>query len=143
MPPSSLVLHCYFPSKHSLHQAERLRTKNLCDQQENRPGSRFNSKGATGKIAPRAVYERSQSRCPRDSSPLVAKHNLTEAECGLRWISHLSVLKTELGDAVIVGASRTSQLEENLADLEKVPLPGDVVEALNDGWDVISGIYQY
>jgi aflatoxin B1 aldehyde reductase len=65
--------------------------------------------------------------------PVAAKHNLTEAECGLRWITHHPALKKGLGDALIVDASRTSQLEENLANLEKGPLPEDVVQALDNG----------
>jgi len=47
------------------------------------------------------------------------------------------------GDALIGGASPTSQLEENLADLEKGPLPNDIVQVLDNGRAVISGTYQY
>src|SRR5689334_2699374 len=75
--------------------------------------------------------------------PVAQKHGLTEAECGLRWMAHHSVLKRELKDAIIVGASSTKQLEQNLLDLEKGPLPDDVVQALNDGWTIISGTYKY
>jgi aryl-alcohol dehydrogenase-like predicted oxidoreductase len=38
------------------------------------------------------------------------------------------------GDAVIIGASSTKHREENLVDLEKGPLPEEVVQALNVGW---------
>jgi aryl-alcohol dehydrogenase-like predicted oxidoreductase len=37
----------------------------------------------------------------------------------LRWLKHHSMLKQELGDAVIVGASSVKHLEDNLLDLEK------------------------
>jgi aflatoxin B1 aldehyde reductase len=44
------------------------------------------------------------------------------------------VLKKELGDAVIIGASSKKRLEENLEALNKGPLPADVVAALDEGW---------
>jgi aflatoxin B1 aldehyde reductase len=62
------------------------------------------------------------------------RHGLTEAECALRWLTHHSLLRRERGDAVIVGASSTRQLEQNLADCEKGPLPEEVVQALDAGW---------
>ena len=65
---------------------------------------------------------------------LVAKaHGLTEAECALRWNVHYSRMKREYGDKIIIGASSTKHLEENLIDLEKGPLPEDVVKALDEG----------
>lgn len=75
-----------------------------------------------------------------DILPLVMKkHELTESECGLRWLAHHSELKKELGDAVIVGASSTKHLEENLAALDKGPLPEEVVQALDAGWARMRG----
>ena len=75
--------------------------------------------------------------------PLAEKHGLTEAECGLRWMTHHSVMKRELKDGVIIGASSSSQLEQNLLDLEKGPLPDEIVEALDAGWKGIAGTYAY
>ena len=57
---------------------------------------------------------------------------------------HHSAMKKELGDAVIIGASSAKQLEANLVDFEKGPLPEDVVQALDQGWELtksISGRY--
>ncbi|KIJ69452.1 hypothetical protein HYDPIDRAFT_106074 [Hydnomerulius pinastri MD-312] len=61
-------------------------------------------------------------------------HNLTMAEIALRWISHHSLLKSQEGDAVIIGASSAKHLEQNLLDLEKGPLPDEVVLALEETW---------
>ncbi|KAJ9645346.1 hypothetical protein H2199_003352 [Coniosporium tulheliwenetii] len=71
--------------------------------------------------------------------PVAKKHGITEAEVALRWLAHHSQLKKELGDAVIVGASSTKHLEPNLVALEQGPLPEDVVEALDAGWERIRG----
>ncbi|KAJ5592837.1 Aldo/keto reductase [Penicillium hordei] len=75
--------------------------------------------------------------------PLAMKHGLTEAECGLRWIIHHSALEKDLQDAVLIGASSPAQLEQNLLDLEKGPLPEEIVQALDEGWGLISGTYRY
>jgi aflatoxin B1 aldehyde reductase len=71
--------------------------------------------------------------------PVAKKHDLTESECGLRWLAHHSQLKKELGDAVIVGASSRKHLEENLSALDKGPLPEEVVQALDAGWARVRG----
>ena len=50
------------------------------------------------------------------------KHGLTLAEVALRWLSHHSLMKREHGDAVLIGASSVTHIEQNLVDLEKGPL---------------------
>ncbi|KAF3918231.1 hypothetical protein ABW20_dc0109894 [Dactylellina cionopaga] len=70
----------------------------------------------------------------------IKKHEISEAEAALRWCVHHSALKKENGDAVIIGASSSKQLEENLTNLEKGPLPDDVLNALEEGWKVVKGV---
>lgn len=65
------------------------------------------------------------------------KHNLTLLEIALRWVVHHSDLKTRVkggNDGVIIGVSNFQQLEGNLADLEKGPLPEAVVKSLDEAW---------
>lgn len=65
----------------------------------------------------------------------VEKHGLTLVETALRWCVHHSALKVKDGnDGVIIGVSNFSQLESNLAALQKGPLPQDVVDALDQAW---------
>ncbi|KAI9846537.1 MAG: hypothetical protein M1837_003958 [Sclerophora amabilis] len=68
--------------------------------------------------------------------PVVAKHNLTMLETALRWCVHHSDLNVTGGgnDGVIIGVSSLDQLKGNLANLEKGPLPDEVVKALDDAW---------
>ncbi|KAF7440760.1 hypothetical protein PC9H_001108 [Pleurotus ostreatus] len=61
-------------------------------------------------------------------------HKLTLAEISLRWVSNHSLMKREHGDAILIGASSLKHIEQNLVDLEKGPLPEDVVKALDDAW---------
>ena len=69
--------------------------------------------------------------------PVAQKHNLTLPEIGLRWVRHHSALQIDDGkDGIIIGVSSFAQLESNLKDLEKGPLPDEVVKALDDAWMV-------
>lgn len=71
--------------------------------------------------------------------PVVKQHDLTLVETALRWCVHHSQLKLASkggNDGIIIGVSSLSQLEQNLADLEKGPLPDEVVKALDEAWDV-------
>jgi aflatoxin B1 aldehyde reductase len=61
------------------------------------------------------------------------------AETALRWCVHHSKLNAADGgkDGVIIGASSIGQLENNITDLEKGPLPEDVVQALDEAWLIV------
>ncbi|RPA82397.1 aflatoxin B1 aldehyde reductase member 2 [Ascobolus immersus RN42] len=72
--------------------------------------------------------------------PVVKKHNLTLIETALRWVTHHSALKTRAkggNDGVIIGVSSYDQLVNNLKDLEKGPLPEEVVQALDEAWKIV------
>lgn len=65
------------------------------------------------------------------------KHGLTTLETALRWTIHHSALKTRVkggNDGIVMGVSNFQQLEGNLKDFEKGPLPKDVVGALDRAW---------
>jgi aflatoxin B1 aldehyde reductase len=67
--------------------------------------------------------------------PVVQKHNLTLIETALRWCVHHSGLRIKDGnDGIIIGVSSLEQLEGNLRDLEKGPLPDEVVKTLDEAW---------
>ncbi|KAI0975217.1 Aldo/keto reductase [Xylaria arbuscula] len=71
--------------------------------------------------------------------PVAQKLGLTVSEMALRWLVHHSALRRELGDAIILGAGSLGNLENNLTDLEKGPLPEEAVKALDDGWLACKG----
>lgn len=74
--------------------------------------------------------------------PVVQKHNLTLLETAFRWLTHHSALNikdgksdaTGTGDGIIIGVSSEQQLEQNLKDLEKGPLPDEVLKVLDEAW---------
>ena len=64
------------------------------------------------------------------------KHELTLLEIALRWCTHHTALKMQDGgrDGVIIRVSSFNQLESNLKDLEKDPLPEEVIKTLDEAW---------
>jgi aflatoxin B1 aldehyde reductase len=103
-------------------------------QNEFEPGSRFDPNIAQGALHHGRYWNDSYFDAMDIIHSAAANHGLTDAEVALRWLEHHSEVKNELGDAIIVGASSIKHLEENLADLEKGPLPEDVVQALETAW---------
>ncbi len=63
------------------------------------------------------------------------------ATCGIglieavyRWLTHHSMLSAARGDAIIVGASKTTHLAQNLAAAAGGPLPDGLPEAFDKAW---------
>lgn len=67
--------------------------------------------------------------------PVAGKHGMTMAEVALRWMTHHSLLGEEYQDTILIAASSTKHIEQYMKDLEKGPLPAEVVKALDQAWD--------
>ncbi|PYH94494.1 Aldo/keto reductase [Aspergillus ellipticus CBS 707.79] len=111
-------------------------TRGMTDFEE---GCRFDPKFQRGKQSQSRYFDNLFFDALDILRPVAKEHGLSEAECALRWLSHHSQLKQERGDGIIIGASSLKHLEENLEALSKGPLPEDVVQALNQGWEVVRG----
>ncbi|KAJ7481562.1 NADP-dependent oxidoreductase domain-containing protein [Mycena latifolia] len=92
------------------------------------PGERFDPARAQGKLHRVRYWNEPNFRALDILRPALAPHGISESEAALRWLAHHSVLKRSL-------VTRTKHLEENLESLDKGPLPADVVEALDAGWE--------
>ncbi|KAI0783921.1 Aldo/keto reductase [Irpex lacteus] len=101
------------------------------------PGSRFDPQKTQGQVD-HTYWNETYFKALELIEAAAQKHNLTLAEVALRWVSHHSLLKKEHGDAIIIGASSTKHIEQNLIDLEKGPLPEEVVNVLDDAWKLVS-----
>ncbi|OCT49647.1 Aflatoxin B1 aldehyde reductase member 4 [Cladophialophora carrionii] len=65
------------------------------------------------------------------------EEGVTRAELAYRWVTYHSPLKKEQGDAIIVGASSTEQLEQSLTGIEKGPLSSKAAEGIDKVWDQV------
>ncbi|KAK8073442.1 aflatoxin B1 aldehyde reductase member 2 [Apiospora phragmitis] len=87
--------------------------------------------GATGRNYRGRYFKDSTFEALRVVEEAVAQHakdGLTMIETALRWSG------SGAGDGIIIGVSSVEQLESNLTNLEKGPLPDDVVAALDRAW---------
>lgn len=113
----------------------------------------LNQEGAEGRFEPNTVQGkmyRARYWTPAYFEALkvvdaaAEKAGLTMAETALRWVSHHSIMKREHGDSVIIGASSVKHLQQNLDDLEKGPLPQEVVDSLDEAWNIVKkDVYKY
>lgn len=100
-------------------------------------GSRFDPQKWQGKMYRQRYWNDRYFQALDHVRPVAQKHELTMAEVALRWMTHHSQLTKEFGDAILIGASSVNHIEQNLLDLEKGPLPDDVVTALDEAWSIV------
>lgn len=98
------------------------------------PGSRFDAGRRQGKNYRQRYWKEPYFKAINSIREVAEKHGLTMAEIALRWVSHHSLMKREHGDSILIGASSLNHIEQNLIDLEKGPLPDEVVQALDAAW---------
>ena len=62
---------------------------------------------------------------------------VSKAAVAYRWVMYNSMLDPELGDGIIIGASRHQQLEQTLRDIEYGPLEASITERIDTLWDLV------
>ncbi|KAL3485337.1 Aldo/keto reductase [Aspergillus germanicus] len=104
-------------------------------------GRYSNVDGEVGDLYRKRYFKDATFEALRIVEPVAQKHGLTLLEIAFRWLTHHSALNIKSGgnDGIIIGVSSQAQLEQNLADLEKGPLPTEVVQAFDEAWAVAKG----
>jgi aflatoxin B1 aldehyde reductase len=98
---------------------------------------RFSGESSQGRNYRGRYFRDSTFKALQIAEKAVDKAGLTMIETALRWVVHHSALKIKDGnDGVIIGISSLEHLDSNLTDLEKPPLPEEVVKALDEAWEV-------
>ena len=100
-------------------------------------GSRFDPNRAQGQMYRKRYWNDHYFQAIDLLRAAAEKHNLTMAEIALRWCMHHSQLRNEHGDAVIIGASSKNHIDANLLDFEKGPLPKEVVDKVDEAWEMV------
>ncbi|KAL7935905.1 NADP-dependent oxidoreductase domain-containing protein [Trichoderma chlorosporum] len=113
-----------------------LTDKYKLDTEEIEEGSRFDPSRNQGAQYRRRYWNETYFKALDVVRPVAAKLGIPTAEAALRWSLHHSLMKSEYGDAIIIGASSAQQLKENLTNLEKGPLPDELVAAFDEGWAI-------
>lgn len=68
---------------------------------------------------------------------LAELQGVSKAELAYRWVYYHSAVKPELGDAVILGASRVEQIKSTVAGLRRGPLKDEVVRGIDEIWELV------
>lgn len=94
------------------------------------------AEGTRGGMYRKRYFKDATFEALRIIEPVVQKHNLTLLETAFRWLTHHSALNIKDGgnDGIIIGVSSEEQLQGNLKDVEKGPLPEEVLKALDEAW---------
>ncbi|GAA5910076.1 hypothetical protein JCM5296_007013 [Sporobolomyces johnsonii] len=90
-------------------------------------GSRFDPNTKQGKVYRARYWNDSYFKALELLEPLAEKHGLTMPEIALRWVTHHSELDPDKNDNILI----------DLIDLEKGPLPEEVVKGLDEGWNIV------
>ena len=67
------------------------------------------------------------------------KHGISSIEATYRWLAYHSMLDGARGDAILIGASKLSHLQQNIKTVQGGPLPEDVVAAFDAAWSITKG----
>lgn len=96
---------------------------------------RFSDEAFSGKVYRARYYRESTFKAVQTIEKAAQAAGLSMVEVALRWLVHHSELSIKGGnDGILVGASSLAQLESNLTDLEKGPLPEPVLAAVDEAW---------
>lgn len=98
-------------------------------------GTRF-AKGSKVGEGLRGVFDRPETHEAIAGLARVLKPlGISSIEAALRWLFYHSLLGE--GDGVILGASRTEQVVQNVGAIKKGPLPDEVVRSIEAIWDLL------
>jgi len=107
---------------------------NYASKEEISPDSRYGSEGPVGQLYQGYFFKPVMMKALADLDDAAKKANLTKNEIAIRWIFYHSQIKRSDNDAVIMGFSKTEQLESNIADVKKGPLEPSLVQLLDKIW---------
>src|SRR6056297_312699 len=100
----------------------------------------YNKKPEAGRFAAMPFYldrfwKESAFKALQALEKVCFEHKISMVHSALRWIVHHSALSAAAGDGVILGASSTDQLLDNLTGAQAGPLPQPVVDAYQRAWE--------
>ncbi|KAL8917304.1 MAG: hypothetical protein Q9208_008025 [Pyrenodesmia sp. 3 TL-2023] len=96
-------------------------------------GTRFAEGNAMGAHY-RPMYDKpAMHTAIRKLHAFLEPRGIAMAEAALRWVFHHSALGPQ--DAIILGATNRLQIEYNTSEIQKGPLPAEIVDMFDEAWD--------
>lgn len=107
------------------------------DQIVNPSSTRWSKDNKLGQLY-HGLYDRPSYLTALDQWEQIAKDaGISRAELAYRWVAYHSVLRDELGDGIIVGASSVEQLGQSLQVLKNGPLSEDIAARVEGVWKTV------
>lgn len=66
----------------------------------------------------------------------VKKHGISTVEATYRWLAYHSMLNSDRGDAILIGASKLSHLIQNMNAVKAGPLHEEITAAFEQAWNI-------
>jgi aflatoxin B1 aldehyde reductase len=88
-------------------------------------------------LYPRLYSKPALLKALNDWNAIAEEAEVDRGELAYRWVAYHSVISKEKGDAIIIGASKTEQLEETLKALNKGPLDEKTAERVNRVYETV------
>uniref|UniRef100_A0A093V543 Aflatoxin B1 aldehyde reductase member 4 n=1 Tax=Talaromyces marneffei PM1 TaxID=1077442 RepID=A0A093V543_TALMA len=92
-------------------------------------GNRYDTTLPIGQLYTRWYIRPSVISAVDAAVEIASKHGISGHAAALRWVAYHSVLDAKYGDAIVLGASKVEQLQQNMDIVEAGPLPEEVAEA--------------
>ncbi|KAL3422930.1 aldehyde reductase [Phlyctema vagabunda] len=90
-----------------------------------------------GKFHRELFYRPSYLKLLEEFGKLSEQSGVSRVGLAYRWVAYHSVLKQELGDEMILGASSGKQFQQTVEEIEKGPLEHWVAEKIEELWDLV------
>ncbi|KAG0283440.1 hypothetical protein BGZ96_012199 [Linnemannia gamsii] len=100
-------------------------------------GTRYDPKTQIGQMARDWYWNKANFEAVQALTKVATAQNLTLLEATLRWMRHHSSLTAH--DGIVIGSTSIAQLEESLTELEKGPLPEEMIRAFDEAWEMCKG----
>ncbi|KAJ8100854.1 NADP-dependent oxidoreductase domain-containing protein [Lipomyces tetrasporus] len=101
-------------------------------------GSRYDADSSVGQLSQKTFYKDSYFAAGDKLRVTGEKFGLTSNEIAFRWLLNHSFISSSGDAGVLIGASRISQLEENLRNVENAaPLPVEVLRVAEELWELV------
>jgi len=110
-------------------------TKNANDITNGVKGGRFDKDSFIGQMYHKLYNRPSLVAALEKWENIANEAGISKAALAYRWMAYHSALKPKDGDALIVGASRPSQLDETLKNIEDGPLDDKIAKGVADIWE--------
>jgi len=101
-------------------------------------GTRFASDFALNSVFRKEYDNQALHGAMKELTEALQPHGILPHEASIRWLAYHSQLRP--ADGIIFGASKLSQIQQNLAAIQAGPLPEEVVTRMDRLWETVAPI---